>query len=77
VNDLVPIGKEFLTPAEFQHLADVPPELGSDADSSTADIRRSWRNDVDRKQFMMESPILQRNSKVCFMTHQLLSSICN
>jgi hypothetical protein len=27
VSGLVPISKEFLTPAEFQKLADVPPEL--------------------------------------------------
>ena len=47
MNDLVPIGKEFLTPAEFQQLADVPAELEWLANITNLKTRRAYKIDVE------------------------------
>lgn len=47
VNDLVPIGKEFLTPAEFQKLGDVPPELEWLANITNEKTKRFYKRDVE------------------------------
>jgi integrase/recombinase XerD len=47
VNDLVPIGKESLTPAQFGRLADVPPELEWLANITNAKTRRFYKRDVE------------------------------
>jgi integrase/recombinase XerD len=47
VSDLVPIGKEFLTPAEFQKLADVPPEMEWLANITNEKTRRFYKRDVE------------------------------
>jgi integrase/recombinase XerD len=46
VNDLVPIGKEKLTPAQFSGLADVPPEIEWLANITNPKTRRIYKNDV-------------------------------
>jgi len=47
VSDLVPIGKEFLTPAEFQKLEDVPPELEWLANITNPKTRHFYKSDVE------------------------------
>jgi integrase/recombinase XerD len=47
VSDLVPIGKEFLTPAEFQQLEDVPPELEWLANITNPKTRHFYKSDVE------------------------------
>jgi len=46
VNDLVPISKEKLTPAQFSELADVPPELEWLANITNPKTRRAYKIDV-------------------------------
>jgi integrase/recombinase XerD len=46
VSDLVVIGKETLTPVEFQKLADVPPEIEWRANITNPKTRRFYKNDV-------------------------------
>ena len=46
VGDLVPIGKETLTPAQFSGLADVPPELEWLANITNLKTRRAYKIDV-------------------------------
>jgi site-specific recombinase XerD len=47
VNDLVPIGKETLTPAQFGKLADVPHELEWRANITNSKTRRFYKRDVE------------------------------
>jgi integrase/recombinase XerD len=47
VNDLVPISKETLTPAQFAQLADVPPELEWLANITNPKTRRAYKVDVE------------------------------
>ena len=47
VSDLVPIGKEALTLAEYQKLADVPPELERLANIANPKTRCAYKNDVE------------------------------
>ena len=44
--DLVPISKESLTPAEFNALSDIPPELEWLANITNPKTRRAYKNDV-------------------------------
>jgi len=44
--DLVPIGKESLTPAEFNALSDIPPELEWLANITNPKTRRAYKVDV-------------------------------
>jgi len=46
VSDLVVIGKEKLTPAQFSGLADVPPEIEWLANITNPKTRRFYKNDV-------------------------------
>jgi integrase/recombinase XerD len=46
VSDLVVIGKETLTPAQFSGLADVPPEVEWLANITNPKTRRFYKNDV-------------------------------
>jgi integrase/recombinase XerD len=46
VGDLVPIGKETLTPAQFSGLSDVPPELEWLANITNLKTRRAYKIDV-------------------------------
>jgi hypothetical protein len=46
VSDLVVIGKQKLTPAEFGGLADVPPEIEWLANITNSRTRRAYKNDV-------------------------------
>jgi len=46
VGDLVPIGKEALTPAQFSGLEDVPPEIEWLANITNDKTRRAYKNDV-------------------------------
>jgi integrase/recombinase XerD len=46
VSDLVVIGKEKLTPAQFEQLADVPPEIEWLANITNPKTRRFYKNDV-------------------------------
>jgi integrase/recombinase XerD len=46
VSDLVVIGKQNLTPAEFSGLADVPPEIEWLANITNSKTRRAYNNDV-------------------------------
>ena len=47
MNDLVPISKETLTPAQFAQLADVPPELEWLANITNPKPRRAYKVDVE------------------------------
>jgi site-specific recombinase XerD len=47
VSDPVPIGKEKLTPAQFDQLADVPPELEWLANINNEKTRRFYKRDVE------------------------------
>jgi site-specific recombinase XerD len=47
VNDLVVIGKDSLTPAQFAQLADVPPELEWLANITNPKTRRAYKVDVE------------------------------
>ena len=44
--DLVPVGKQSLTRAQFGELADVPPEVEWLANITNPKTRRAYRNDV-------------------------------
>ena len=46
VSELVPIGKESLTPAQFSGLSDVPPELEWLANITNAKTRHAYKSDV-------------------------------
>jgi site-specific recombinase XerD len=46
VGDLVPIGKQTLTPAQYSGLADVPPELEWLANITNPKTRRFYKSDV-------------------------------
>jgi hypothetical protein len=46
VSDLVVIGEQKLTPAQFSDLADVPPELEWLANIANSKIRRAYKTDV-------------------------------
>jgi integrase/recombinase XerD len=46
VSDLVVIGKQNLTPAEFSGLSDVPPEIEWLANITNSKTRRAYKNDV-------------------------------
>jgi integrase len=46
VSDLVPISKEALTPAEYQKLADIPPETEWLANITNEKTRRAYKIDV-------------------------------
>jgi site-specific recombinase XerD len=46
VSDLVPIGKETLTPAQYSQLEDVPPELEWLANITNPKTRRAYQADV-------------------------------
>jgi hypothetical protein len=63
VSDLVPISEEALTPAEFQKLADVPPELEWLANISTEKTRRFYKRDVEEfsRFTRLRAPVELRN----------------
>jgi site-specific recombinase XerD len=46
VGDLVPIGKQTLTPAQYGELADVPPEIEWLANITNSKTRRFYKSDV-------------------------------
>jgi hypothetical protein len=46
--ELVPVGKQALTRAEFERLAEVPPEEEWLANITNAKTRRAYENDVAR-----------------------------
>ncbi|MFO0701980.1 MAG: tyrosine-type recombinase/integrase [Nitrospira sp.] len=46
MKDLIPLKKEALTPAQFDHLADVPPELEWLANITNEKTRRAYKIDV-------------------------------
>jgi site-specific recombinase XerD len=60
VSDLVVIGEQKLTPAQYSHLEDVPPEVESLANTTNAKTRRFHKADVS--EFILYTGLLEQSA---------------